>query len=142
MNNIEKRLYLENSRSQQLIMLYLLGNTAFTIFYVVNMAVDWQLGIFVMVNIFLSLLAFLTAVRQKMYITQWGYVGLAMAAFQLIRLLWIPDELTGSLRILLVALLIASSVSAFAGSIISIKRSQEREKYIADNQIDLALLQK
>lgn len=142
MNNIEKRLYLENSRSQQLIMLYLLGNTAFTIFYVVNMAVDWQLGIFVMVNIFLSLLAFLTAVRQKMYAIQWSYVGLAMAAFQLIRLLWIPEELTGSLRVFLVALLIVTSVSAFAGSIICIKRSQERSKFIADNQIDLALLQK
>ena len=142
MSNIEKRLYLENSLSQQLIMLYLLGNTAFTIFYVINMAVDVQLGVFVMVNIFLSLLAFLTAVRQKMYVIQWGYVGLAMAAFQLIRLLWIPEELTGSLRIFLVALLIATSVSAFVGSITCIKRSQERSKFIADNQIDLALLQK
>jgi hypothetical protein len=142
MSNIEKRLYLENSLSQQLIMLYLLGNTAFTIFYVINMAVDVQLGVFVMVNIFLSLLAFLTAVRQKMYIIQWGYVGLAMTAFQLIRLLWIPEELTGFLRIFLVALLIATSVSAFAGSIICIKRSQERSKFITDNQIDLALLQK
>ena len=142
MNTIEKRLYLENSRSQQLIMLYLLGNTAFTIFYVVNMAVDLQLGIFVMVNIFLSLLAFLAAVRQKMYVTQWGYIGLAMAAFQLIRLLWMPEELTGSLRILLVALLIATSISAFIGSIICVRRSQERAKFITDNNIDLALLQK
>lgn len=142
MNNHEKRLYLENSRSQQLIMLYLVGNTAFTIFYIVNMAVDAQLGVFVMVNIFLSLLAFLTAVRQKMYAIQWGYVGLAMAAFQLARLLWIPEELTGSLRFFLVALLIATSISAFVGSIICVKRSQEREKYIRDNQIDLALLQK
>ena len=142
MNNFEKRLYLDNARSQQLIMLYLLGNTVFTIFYVVDMAVDAQLGIFVMLNIFLSLLAFLTAVRQKNYAIQWGYVGLAMAAFQLIRLLWIPEELTGSLRIFLAALLIATSISAFAGSMICLKRSQERQKFINDNNIDLALLQK
>ena len=142
MNNFEKRLYLDNARSQQLIMLYLLGNTVFTIFYVVNMAVDAQLGIFVMLNIFLSLLAFLTAVRQKMYDIQWGYVGLAMAAFQLVRLLWIPEELTGSLRIFLIALLIATSISAFAGSMFCLKRSQERQKFIRDNNIDLALLQK
>ena len=142
MSNIEKRLYLENSRSQQLIMLYLLGNTAYTIFYVVNMDVDFQLGVFVMVNIFLSLLAFLAAVRQKTYVAQWGYIGLVMAAFQLIRLLWMPEELTGTLRIFLVALLIATSIFAFAGSIICIRRSQEREEYIRDNQVDLALLQK
>ncbi|GAB4262950.1 MAG: hypothetical protein Kow0080_00800 [Candidatus Promineifilaceae bacterium] len=142
MSNAEKLLYLENSLSQQLIMFYLLGNTAFTIFCVVNMNVDFRLGIFVMVNIFLSLLAFLMAVRQKTYVLRWGYGGLGMAAFQLARLLWIPEELTGSLRIFLMVLLIASSIFAFAGSIICIKRSQERDKYIRDNHIDLALLQK
>lgn len=142
MNKPEKLLYLENSLSQQLIMFYLLGNTAFTIFYVVNMDVDLQLGVFVMVNIFLSLLAFLTAVRQKLYVIQWGYVGLAMAAFQLIRLLWMPEELAGSLRVLLVVLAIVTSAAAFAGSIICIRRSLARSKFIADNQIDLALLQK
>lgn len=142
MNKNEKRLYLDNSLSQQLIMLYILGNTVFTIFYVVNMGVNAQLGIFVMLNIFLSLLAFLAAVRQKMYAIQWGYVGIAMSIFQIIRLLWMPAELTGSLRILLIALLIATSGFALAGSIICIIRSNGRKKFINDNNIDLALLQK
>ncbi len=142
MNKHEKRLYLANSLSQQLILLYILGNTAFTIFYVVNMAVEVQLGIFVMVNIALSLIAFLTAVRQKNYDIRWGYVGIALGLFQLIRLIWMPEELTGSLRILLIALLLATSGLALAGSIISVKRSQERQKFITENNIDLALLQK
>jgi len=142
MNKHEKQLYLDNSRSQQLIMLYILGNTIFTIFYVVNMDVDAQLGIFIMINISLSLVAFLTAVRQKIYAIQWSYVGLALAAFQLVRLLWMPEELTGSLRFFLVALLIATSVFAFVGSIICLRRSKERAKFIADNNIDVALLQK
>ena len=142
MNKHEKLMYLENSLSQQLIMLYILGNTVFTIFYVVNMAVDAQLGVFSMLNIFLSLLAFLTAVRQKTYAVQWGYIGIALAVFQLVRLLWIPAELTGSLRLFLMALLIVTSGFAFAGSFICIKRFQEREKYMVENHINLALLQK
>lgn len=142
MKQHEKRLYLENSLSQQLILLYILGNTAFTIFEVVNMAVDFQVGTFIMLNIVLSLVSFLMAVRQKAYAIQWGYVGVALGVFQLTRLLWIPEELTGSLRILLIVLLLITGGFAIAGSVICIKRSQERQKFIIENNIDRALLQK
>ena len=72
MKTSEKRLYVENSISQQGILLYILGNTVFTIFYVNHMDVDFQLGIFILLNIFLSLFAFLMAVRQKLYASQVG----------------------------------------------------------------------
>jgi len=142
MKKSEKRLYLENSLSQQLVLLYIAGNTLFTIIYVNNMNVDVQLGVFIMLNIVLSLLAFLMAVRQKLYASQWGYMGIAIGVFQLARLLWIPEEITGSMRFFLAALLIATSISALAGSIICIKRSRERQKFIIENNIDLAILQK
>lgn len=142
MKTHEKRLYQENSISQQLIILYILGNTVFTIFYVNSMDVSYKLGIFVMLNIFLSLLAFLTAVRQKVYAIKWGYVGVALAIFQFARFLWIPEEIVDPIRLRLIVLLIATGLSALAGSMICIRRSQERQNYIVDNNIDLATLQR
>ena len=142
MKKHEKRLYLENSLSQQLIMLYIAGNTLFTIVYVNHMNLDAQLGFFVMLNIGLSLLAFLMAARQKVYDIRWGYVGITLALFQFARLLWIPEEITGSMRLLLMVLLLATGVAALASSIICIRRTHERRNYIVDNKIDVASLQK
>ena len=82
MNTGEKRLYVQNSLSQQLIMFWLAGNTLFTILYTNNTAVTARLGLFVMVNIALSLFAFLVAVRQKTYLIQWAYLGIGLALFQ------------------------------------------------------------
>ncbi|MGB8980785.1 MAG: hypothetical protein WCC12_02810 [Anaerolineales bacterium] len=141
MKTHEKRLYQENSISQQLLLLYILGNTAFTIFCVNHMDVSYRLGVFVMLNVFLSLLAFLTAVRQKMYAIQWGYVGSALAVFQVMRLMWVPAEIDDPLRLLLKVLLIATAMLAFAGSLICIQRSRERQKYIIENNIDPVMLQ-
>lgn len=141
MNASEKRLYMENALSQQLILLWLAGNTLFTIFYVNSMDVDAQLGFFVMLNIMLSLFAFLMAVRQKIYQIQWGYVGIGLALFQLLRLFWIPVEIVNPTRLLIQILLVATSAAALAASIVCIQRSQERQKYIEENNIDLALMQ-
>lgn len=141
MKTHEKRLYQENVVSQRLILLYILGNTVFTIFYVNSMDVSYKLGIFVLLNIFLSLLAFLTAVRQKVYAIKWGYIGVALSIFQFARLLWIPEEIVDPIRLRLIILLITTGASAFAGSMICVKRSQERQNYIVDNHIDLATLQ-
>ena len=142
MNKSEKRLYQENSLSQQLIMIYIGGNTLFTILYLNHMNVDVWLGIFIMLNIGLSLVAFLMAVRQKMYVRLWGYVGIAFAVFQFARLLWMPEEIVGSARFISVALLIITGLSALVGSIICIKLSQERQTYIIENNVDLAILQR
>lgn len=142
MSSSEKRLYLENSLSQQLILFYIAGNTLFTILYINNMIVDAQLGIFILLNIALSLVAFLMAVRQKLYAALWGYVGIGFAAFQFARLLWMPNEIVGSVRIISAGLLIVTGVSALAGSLICIKRSQERHNFIVENNVDLATLQR
>lgn len=142
MKTNEKRLYLENTLSQHLIIIYILGNTAFAIFYVNNMDVDVQLGGFILLNIVLALVGFLMAVRQKMYDISWAYPGIAMGLFQFIRMLWIPEEIVNPIRLLIVILLIVTGLSALVGSIICIKRSQERRKFIAENKVDLTLLQR
>lgn len=137
----ERLLYQENSRSQQLILLYILGNTIITIGYTNNMNVDAQLGFEVLLNIALSLIAFLMAIKQKSYAIEWGYAGIALAVFQFARLLWVPAEITGSLRVLMMGLLVASSVAALVGSIICIKLARERTNYIHENNVDLSTLQ-
>ncbi|RPI32155.1 MAG: hypothetical protein EHM70_09675 [Chloroflexota bacterium] len=142
MKQHEKWLYQENTASQGLMLLYLLGNSAFIIGYVNRMNVDYELGIFVLLNIFLSLVSFLVAVRQKAYAIRWGYAGIALGVYQFLRLAWIPEEITNPSRILLVALLIVTGIFALAGSTICIKRSLERQKFIVENQIGLATFQR
>lgn len=142
MKTSEKLLYTANTLSQQAILIYILGNTTFIIFHTNTMKVDVQLGIFVLLNIFLLLFAFLMSVRQKVYDLSWGYAGVALAVFQFARVLWIPMEIVGSMRVLLITLLIVTSLAAFVGSIICIKRSQQRQNFIVENNVDLATLQK
>jgi hypothetical protein len=141
MKNNERLLYQQNTISQQLFILYLLGNTMFTIFFANTADVDYDLGLFVMLNIVLSLLAFLTAVRQRVYAMNWGYAGLVIGAFQILRLLWIPEEIMNPLRLQLVVLLLVTGALAIAGSVICLKRAAERAQYIRDNEVDLSILQ-
>ncbi len=142
MNASEKRLYVENSLSQQLILFWLAGNAAFTILTVNNMDVTVRLGFFVMLNIGLSLFAFLVAVRQKVYLINCAYAGIGLGLFQFARLFWIPAEIIDSPRLIIQILLIATSVAALVSSVICIQRSRERQKYIDDHNIDLAIMQK
>ncbi len=142
MREAEKYLYLENKLSQQLILGFLLLNTLFTVIYINSMAVNSRLGAFVMINIFLSLIAFLMAVRQKLYDIAWGYGGIALGIFQVSRLFFIPEEIVNPNRLILQILIIITAVLAFAGSAICIKRTQERTQYIDQNDINLASIQK
>ena len=141
MRNNERLLYQQNTISQQLFMFYLLGNTAFTIFFANTADVDYDLGLFIMLNIMLSLLAFLTAVRQRVYAMNWGYVGLLIGVFQILRLLWIPEEIVNPVRLQLVGLLLVTGSLAIAGSVICLKRATYRDQYIRDNDVDLSILQ-
>jgi hypothetical protein len=142
MKKHEKLLYQENALSQQLILLFILGNTVFTIYYVNHATAGYPLGLFVLLNIFLSLFSFLIAVRQKIYDLQWGYTGILLAIFQFVRLLWIPAEITAPLRFYLIALLFITAMLALAGSVICVRRSCERRRFILENNIDPATLLK
>ena len=142
MNTSEKRLYVENTLSQQLILFWLAGNTVFTLLYVNNMDVTARLGYFVMLNIALSLFAFLIAVRQKVYLMQWAYFGIGLGLFQLARLFWIPEEIVNPVRLYTQILLVATGAAALVGSIICVQRSRERQQHIDENNIDRAIMQK
>lgn len=142
MKSYEKYLYQGNTISQSLLMVFIIGNTIFTIYLTNHANVDYDLGLFILLNIFLTLVTFLVAVRQKMYSYQSGYAGIAVAVFQFFRLLWIPDEIVNPLLLRLQGLLVLSATAALAGSIICLIRTRQREHYIVENKVDRELLQK
>ena len=72
---------------------------------------------------------------------EWGYIGLAIGLFQILRMVWIPEEIVDPLRLLLVALLIVSGGLAIVGSLMCLKRATSREQYMRDNDVDLSILQ-
>lgn len=141
MKNKEILLYSQNTISQQLLMFYLLTNTAFTIFFANTADVDKDLGLFILLNIILSLLGFLTAVRQRVYAIFWGYVGLGLGVFQILRVMWIPEEIMNPLNFALVAMLLVSGSLAIIASVMCVRRTTDREQYIRDNDVDLSILQ-
>ncbi len=119
MNEGEKRLYVANSLSQQLILLYLLGNTLFTILYVNRMNVDAALGIFVMLNIFLSLVRFSDVCKAESICHELGLCrDSRWLHFNSCVCFGFRQRLLIRCRIVIVALLILTSVAAFAASII------------------------
>ena len=89
-----------------------------------------------------SLFAFLVAVRQKVYLIEWAYLGLGLAVFQIARILWIPEEIVNPMRLYLQLILVLTSAAAFVGSVICIQRSRERQHYIDEHNIDRAIMQK
>lgn len=141
MKSGEKWLYVENAVSQQLILFWLAGNTAFTLLTINSMDVTVRLGFFVMLNIALSLVAFLIAVRQKAYYAIWAYVGFALGLFQLARLFWIPAEIVNPIRLILQILLVTTGVAALIASYVCIQRSQERQQFIEQNNFDFATVE-
>lgn len=138
-----KLLYLENGLSQQLIVLFLVGNTLFTIVHTNTMGVNARIGTFILLNIALSLLAFLMAVQQKLYSSSWGYLGVVMALFQLSRLLWLPNDFSqAGIRPFLQILLIITGGLLLLASVVCIRRTQERQAYIERHNIDTVTLEK
>jgi hypothetical protein len=131
----EKWLYQENAASQGLMFLYILGNTAFIIGYVNQAQVGYALGAFILLNIALLLISFLAAVRQKAYALVWGYAGAALGAIQFLRLAWLPAQALLPGKVILAALLVLSGTCALLGSVLCIKRSQERQNFISENQL-------
>lgn len=142
MSNPEKQLFLDNKLSQQLVVLFIICNTAYTIFHINGMDATFHLGNFIMVNIGLSLLSFLMAVQQKLYQSTWGYLGIAVAIFQIGRLFTMAPEIENPLRLFLQLLVIASGIFLLIGSVICIQRAKKRSEYIRENNIDLVRLQK
>ena len=129
MNKADKLLYQENKAGSNLVVLFVILNMAYTIYNLRVMPVDMNVGIFVMYNIVVSLLAFLASTKMRTYNKSWGYAGLVIAVVQLFRIIRLPDVYETGFYMTLVAMIVLSAVFMIAGSLITIRRSTIKNEY-------------
>lgn len=130
MKRDEKKLYQVNKLSYNLVMLFVILNTAHAIFTLQNMAVDYSIGFFIMITILISMLSFLTAVKLQTYSVAFSYVAIGIGLVQFIRFIFSPPELEGDLKLYLTILILSSIVFILAGGITSIVRAKKRNNYL------------
>lgn len=126
----EKKLYQLNKLSYNLVMLFIILNTAHAIFTLQNMAVDYSIGFFIMITIIISMLSFLTAVKLQTYSKAFSYVALGIGVLQLVRFVLSPPEIEGELKVYLTILILGSIVFMLAGGMTSMVRATKRSKYL------------
>lgn len=129
MNKADKLLYQENKTGSNFVMGFVMLNMAFTVYNLRVMPIDLNVGMFVMYNIFISLVGFLASTKMKIYHKKWAYAGLVIALAQLFRILSIPDVYESGFYMILVTMVVLSAVFMVAGSLITIRRSTIKEKY-------------
>lgn len=130
MNRDEKKLYQVNKLSYNLVMGFIILNTAHAIFTLQNMAVSFGLGIFIMLTILISMLSFLAAVKLQNYSMFWSYMSIGIGVVQMIKYLLTPDEIEGSIKTMLTTLIFASTVLIIAGAVVSIIRTKKRQHFL------------
>lgn len=130
MNRDEKKLYQVNKLSYNLVMFFIILNTAHAIFTLQNMNVDFGIGIFVMMTIVLLMIGFLAAVKLQTYSLKWSYISIGIGIFQFGRYLFSPEEIVGTIKIYLDVMILLSIVFIITGAIICIIRTKQRTNYI------------
>lgn len=131
MNKADKLLYQENVAGANLVVVFVLLNMVFTIFNLRNMPVMYDIGIFVMYNILVSLVGFLASTKMRIYKKKWAYVGFVIALVQFFRITRIPDVYEAGLTMVLTVMVVISAVSMIAGSVITMRRSTLKNDYEA-----------
>lgn len=129
----EKKLFQTNKLSYNLVMLFVILNTAHAIFTLQNMTVNYMLGIFIMITIFISMISFLTAVKLQTYSMTWSYIAIGIGILQGLKYVFRPEEIVGTMETALTILVILSMVFIFIGAIISINRTKRRQAYIDEH---------
>lgn len=126
----EKKLYQNNILGYNLVMGFIVLNTVYAIFKLKSMTLDYNIGIFIMSNIILSLLSFLNAVKVKNYSILWSYITFFIGIFQIIRFILGDNNFSDKGNIILSLILLLSIISIFLSACVSILRSKKRQNYI------------
>lgn len=129
MNNPEKMLYQVNKSGSNLVVIFILLNMLYTIVSLTYMPMTVFIGTFTIVNIIISLAAFLGSTKFKVYNIKWAYAGLVGAVAQAIRFIEIPSVFDSGLRSMLFITLEVSAICLLVGSIITIKKSRIKTSY-------------
>ncbi len=125
-NKNEKLLYQVNKFSYNLLLICIFLNTYYLITTLNNIAVGVGVGVVIITNIIYTLLAFLCAVKVKTYNGLWSKVCILMGIVQIIKLLTIPPEITGSTLNLIMLLLILSGLFYIVAALVSLNKIRIR----------------
>ncbi|MDF2698619.1 MAG: hypothetical protein K0Q49_175 [Haloplasmataceae bacterium] len=145
MSRKEKYLYQENRLGYSLVILFILINAVNAIVELNNMSIDKGLGITVFVNIIISLVTFLSAVKIKKYFINWTYFTFLLGLLQFYRIKFVPIETAEkvgkviffnfSVNKILITCLITSGILAIIGALISFRKCIIRKRIIKRNLI-------
>ncbi|MDF2610302.1 MAG: hypothetical protein K0R92_1776 [Lachnospiraceae bacterium] len=130
MANGEKLFYQDNKTGYSLVLGFILLNIAATIFTLKSMYIDYNIGIFTLYNIILTLLSFLAAVKLKKYSLNWAIFSLMICFLQVIRSFRIPELKNSDMKQLIVILMLSSTVLLFLGGITTIAKVKVKKKYL------------
>ncbi|UJF15717.1 hypothetical protein LZ578_00455 [Jeotgalibaca sp. MA1X17-3] len=120
--------YEDNDSAYSLMMLFIALNAFVSLFTLNHMRVSYVVGVYVLLTIAISLFSFLIAVRLRLYQKSGMVMCAALLAVQLIRCFLLPEVSKYSLLMLI---LMVISVGILGLSLlITIKSSQDRDKYI------------
>jgi hypothetical protein len=128
MKKYEKLLYRANIIPSRLSMAYLVFNTFQTIITLnaVNVSVSGiRIMEIILLNIFLSFLAFITAAEIKRYSLPWSRAGLGIGLFQCLRSFFIPSGVSETARLYILLSLLISGCLLILSSGISIGISKK-----------------
>jgi hypothetical protein len=134
MINPEKMQYQENKSGSSMVTIFILLNMFYTIMMLKSMPMTMAIGSFTMINILISLVAFLASTNFKIYKLKWAYGGVVGAIIQALRFGAIPDSFSSGLKILLLVSLEVSAILLLVGSIITIIKTKAKEKYELEEQ--------
>jgi hypothetical protein len=132
MDKDEKKLYKQNDLGYNLILFFIFCTALYSIFTLKKMTIDYKVGIFVVIIIFVSLISFLAAVKLKIYSIKWGYTSIVIGISQFALLTFKNDT-----NVLLSIILFLGIAAAVAGGIVTIIRGNKREAYISKHNISV-----
>lgn len=140
MKGYEKRLYQNNILGYNLVIGFVALNMIYCLFTLKNMALDYKIGIFIMTNIVLSLVSFLSAAKVKNYSILWSYITFVIGIFQLARYFLEKGIHQSKPATYISMCLIMSIFFIFIGSLISIFRSTKRKNYVRKCNANIELV--
>ncbi|QUI24669.1 hypothetical protein HZI73_21240 [Vallitalea pronyensis] len=132
----EKKVYQKNNTGYYLLLTFIAFNTVYTIFRLRDMTVDYNIGLFIIVTIVLSLISFLATIKIRSYSLLWSYLSGCIGIFQIVRFFLMDNKFQGNLNIFLSVMLVISAVCAVAGGIISMIKTKQRTSFIQHNHIN------
>lgn len=122
-------IYYEDNVSAHSLMMIFIGINAFVSLFTLNhMRVSYVIGVYVLLTIAISLISFLVAVRLRKYRKSGMVMCATLFMVQLLRCFFLPEVSKYSLLMLI--LMVVSVGILGLSLLITIKSSQDRDKYI------------